>query len=75
MTATGIHYLISEDAHTRLQRAAKALDLLAALDNDVMARAGASEDGVAALAEYVAHDLAEVLAEAGPVRVGPEGLA
>lgn len=60
----GICYVLSEDAHTRLERAAKALDLLAALDADTMALVALSEGATAAVADYVARDLAAVLASA-----------
>ncbi len=62
--AEDMHYGISEDAHDRLWRAQQAASLLAFLNHDVARAAGFSEDGTAAVAEYVARDLADVLGAA-----------
>ncbi len=68
----GICYVITEDAHTCLERAAKALELLAALDANAMARVALSEGATAVVADYVARDLAAVLASAVVSRVHAE---
>lgn len=65
--AEDMHYGISEDAHDRLWRAQQAVQLLSALNHDVAHAAGFSEDGPAAVAEYVARDLADVLGTALPI--------
>lgn len=66
--AEDVRYGISEDAHDRLWRAQQAAALLATLNHDVSRTAGFSQDGPAAVAEYVARDLEDVLARATLIR-------
>ena len=73
MSATGIHYLITEDAQTALERAQHALKLLADLNAAAARGDDVSADGTAAIADYVARDLAEVLATARVVNVPAGG--
>ncbi|WDM66308.1 hypothetical protein [Xanthomonas cucurbitae] len=57
----GTDYSISEEEQFRLWRAYHAAALLAALTNDVAIEAGINHDGPAAVAEYIRHELLDVL--------------
>lgn len=54
-------FAISEEEQFRLWRAYHAAALLAALTNDVAIEAGINHDGPAAVAEYIRHELLDVL--------------
>ncbi|MGY4888917.1 UNVERIFIED_CONTAM: hypothetical protein EX528_00565 [Xanthomonas axonopodis] len=57
-------FSISEEEQFRLWRAYHAATLLAALTNDVAIEAGINHDGPAAVAEYIRHELLDVLGSA-----------
>ncbi|WP_031421341.1 hypothetical protein [Xanthomonas euvesicatoria] len=54
-------FSISEEEQYRLWRAYHAAALLAALTNDIAIEAGINHDGPAAVAEYIRHELLDVL--------------
>ncbi|MCC4603955.1 hypothetical protein [Xanthomonas campestris] len=64
----GADYSISEEDQFRLWRAYHAAALLAALTNDVAVEAGINHDGPAAVAEYIRHELLDVLNSAQHLR-------
>ncbi|MFC0155085.1 hypothetical protein ACFFJ4_16120 [Xanthomonas dyei] len=61
-------YAISEEEQYRLWRAYHAAALLAALTNDVAIEAGINHDGPAAVADYIRHELLDVLSGAQRLR-------
>ncbi|MFA8631448.1 hypothetical protein QT937_022150 [Xanthomonas campestris pv. campestris] len=61
-------FAISEEEQFRLWRAYHAATLLAALTNDVAIEAGINHDGPAAVAEYIRHELLDVLSNAQRLR-------
>ncbi|MBV6887921.1 hypothetical protein KWH47_10240 [Xanthomonas campestris pv. spermacoces] len=54
-------FSISEEDQSRLWLAYHATTLLAALTNDIAIEAGINHDGPAAVAEYIRHELLDVL--------------
>ncbi|MBV6795343.1 hypothetical protein ACCP99_03310 [Xanthomonas sp. NCPPB 3443] len=61
-------FSISEEDQSRLWRAYHAAALLAALTNDIAIEAGINQDGPAAVAEYIRHELLDVLSGAQRLR-------
>ena len=61
-------FSISEEEQFRLWRAYHAAALLAALTNDIAIEAGINHDGPAAVAEYIRHELLDVLGGAQRLR-------
>ncbi|MDV2451180.1 hypothetical protein [Xanthomonas hortorum] len=61
-------FSISEEEQFRLWRAYHAASLLAALTNDIAIEAGINHDGPAAVAEYIRHELLDVLGGAQRLR-------
>ncbi|MCC4601923.1 hypothetical protein [Xanthomonas melonis] len=64
----GADYSINEEEQFRLWRAYHAAALLAALTNDVAIEAGINHDGPAAVADYIRHELLDVLNGAQQLR-------
>ena len=65
----GINYVVSEDDMNRLWRAQHAATLLAALSTEAVHFVNISRDSTAAVAEYIAQDVLDVLNKAQ--RIGP----
>ncbi|ARV24885.1 MULTISPECIES: hypothetical protein [Xanthomonas] len=61
-------FSISEEDQSRLWLAYHATTLLAALTNDIAIEAGINHDGPAAVAEYIRHELLDVLSSAQRLR-------
>ncbi|MFC3549430.1 hypothetical protein ACFOLC_00200 [Lysobacter cavernae] len=61
---TGLTYVLSEDEVTRLWRAKHAATLLAAFDGDTANLRSVTRDNLAAVADYIAEDVENVLRQA-----------
>lgn len=72
----GFSYVFSEEDMNRLWRAQQATTLLAALSNEAVRFVNVSRDSTAAVAEYIAQDVMDVLSKAqriGPMPPPPRG--
>lgn len=72
----GISYVFGEDDMNRLWRAQQAATLLAALSTEAVSFVNVSRDSTAAVAEYIAQDVMDVLGKAqriGPTPTPPRG--